>query len=372
MRELNPLLSNIEQWIADGCPFDQIHKIEKKSWLSSHLISTGQAIATKKSQERIDFINQSIKKQSLHLPTLSKKRLQHIQITPFTSWARTALDIALFIPRCFAIFIQWLFFYPTYLYLSKDYTNSPVNPKTVKKPLTPTLLIHGSRCNQKLWKVAKYFLEGKNTGHLYSINLNDDPHKNNEMDIEDFVPKVNKAINQITEKYRKQGYKVEKINLFSHSMGGMVGAAVARHNQMMNAAVKIECLITSNTPWSGCPLADYMVSAEQKPEKHFRTDSVYAKELRKWVLENQGPNFTTYTISSYMDWVVPASSSALPTAPFQNMFSYGNDHATTLADPYLLSQIRNLWLAKHCQPLKKVKTRFVTEFKTDTTAANPS
>jgi pimeloyl-ACP methyl ester carboxylesterase len=108
------------------------------------------------------------------------------------------------------------------------------------------------------------------------------------MSIDDCVAKLTFDIDKISKETQ-----CNKFILIGHSMGGLMAAKYAAHNN------NISKVITVASPWRGAPLA------KARPGIRFSEMTVGSNYLIELQNECFMKNVNIFSISSYYDWAVP-------------------------------------------------------------------
>jgi pimeloyl-ACP methyl ester carboxylesterase len=259
--------------------------------------------------------------------------------------------------RIITVVFRVIFLLPTYLIAALFFKNANSDPKKITNNKTPILLIHGSGACQRQWDIFRLFIQGKDVGHVFSLNLNKSAFVNDKTNINNYAEKqIAEKINEMKKLYENAGYKMDEVVLVGHSMGGLVAGAYST-TQEEKTGVKVKALVAINSPWSGSPLADVFLSEKTIPDNAFRTNSQYTKELREAVIKKsfKDKEFKLYTVNSHLDPLVSVSSSSLEIAPSHQMYRYLHDHFTSMLDFNLARKIRQEWIAVNTKDLKALE-----------------
>jgi pimeloyl-ACP methyl ester carboxylesterase len=245
-----------------------------------------------------------------------------------------------------------------------------VDVVNVKKNKTPILLLHGSNANQHQWLLFRQFLEDDETGHVFSVNLNNLPRKNNTHDDNGDLASMNNYTNRVREKilamkklYEDHGLLMDKVTLIGNSMGGLVAGAYCCEEKENGSLgrVEVSALITISTPWKGSWIADHMCSRKIFPDRLFSTESKERSQLVEKVCKLAIP---FYTYGSKFDLLVPWDRSS-PFDPDSSLSSQDvkrehliddkNDHWTTMVDLKLARYIKDNWCKTHTETLQCIQ-----------------
>ena len=217
--------------------------------------------------------------------------------------------------------------------ITKKLTLKKRETKIFKKGV-PILLIHGYTGNRTVFSLFRRLLESKETGHVFTINLNKEPGKNDEKSIEDFAKIVAKKIKEIEDEHKIYNIAMEKIHLVGYSMGGLIAAQAALNNHE-----KIASVTTLSTPWYGSYAAYIKGYSERDlPERVFIPENAYLKKLRKEFLASKIPKTT---ISGGLDIFVRPNSSMLPLEEKERILFFGDSHHSIVYNPFLPALVRN-------------------------------
>lgn len=232
------------------------------------------------------------------------------------------------------------------------YRSHSLDPKEITNNKTPIILIHGSGANQRQWDFVRQFFKSSETGHVYSLNLNDQPFGNDQKSISEYAQiRLKAKVDELKNKYFKAGIRLDEVILVGHSMGSLVGADYAV-NYAEESKVKVKSLIAISSPWEGSKIADMLYDINQKPEGAFVTTNDARIDLKNQLLERaRAGNINVYTFSSSFDPIVRPSSSCLELASEFQMTSKIHDHYSTMTDPFLAERIREEWIVPNTSTL---------------------
>jgi hypothetical protein len=218
------------------------------------------------------------------------------------------------------------------------------------KDATPILLIHGSRGNRTAFCFFRRLLETKNTGNVFTLNLNAQPAKNDRKTVEAFALAVQAEMEKISGYYELQGKAVPKIHLVGYSMGGLVAAQAALKNERQVASVT-----TLSTPWGGTAAADLVgYTKEDKPEGIFVLGNPQIKSLREQFLASTVPKTT---FAGGVDMIVRPESSMLPLEDKNRVFSYWNSHHSMVYSVSVINNVRKKILMMEKEAKNNVKAK---------------
>jgi pimeloyl-ACP methyl ester carboxylesterase len=258
------------------------------------------------------------------------------------------VTIACTLPICFLLFVLSHFWYK----VSMD----PSIEKISLNGRTPVLLLHGSSSHQHQWLFFRYFLNRPLSGHIFSLNLNDEPMKNNkDCDMDTYVQVVHNKLLEMQQIYLEAGYKMDEVILVGNSLGGLIAAAyfVANSKYKDSKILNIGALITISTPWRGSPLADHFYKDGTAPGRYLRTDSLERDNLVLDCMELADQcDLPIYNYGSNMDFLVSTFSCKLPTAR-ATFIEDRNDHWTTMLDYKLAHFIGDAWIIPHTNILSR-------------------
>lgn len=246
-----------------------------------------------------------------------------------------------------------------------------LDPKVITNRLTPVLLIHGSDSNQQQWLVFRQFLSMYGIGHVFTVNLNKSPRKNDpNRDILDYARTVHNKLICMKKLYTKASLDMDQVILVGNSMGGLVGAAycVSEFANIDQPLFKISALITISTPWKGSILGDVFCSSARFPEKYFRRHSEDRERLTR-KMTDLSKKIPVYTYGSSLDILVTVESSRFPN-PADELIDNRNDHWTTMVDDKLAEHVCK-WISMHCldlNDLSKEEAKRMSEITLDTIA----
>lgn len=227
------------------------------------------------------------------------------------------------------------------------------DPTRITNNKTPILLIHGSASNQQQWLLFRRFLSADNVGHVFALNLNKHPIKNDVANITDYAKLVHLKLQAMKKLYSDFGFDMNEVILIGNSMGGFVGGAYCV-SETITDKIAVEALITISSPWQGSWMADKFCQ-DIFPEKYFRRDSCDRKTFVAQVQQAlQKGAFHLYTYGSSFDALVPAPASRFVGAPY--MIDNRNDHWTTMLDRPLAHKIRSAWVCPHTRSLSHCTT----------------
>lgn len=224
------------------------------------------------------------------------------------------------------------------------------DPTRITNNKTPILLIHGSASNQQQWLLFRRFLSANNVGHIFALNLNKHPIKNDVANITDYAQLVHLKLLAMKKLYLEYGYEMNEVILIGNSMGGFVGGAYCVSTTITDK-IAVEALITISSPWQGSWMADKFCQ-DIFPEKYFRRDSCDRKDFVARVQQAlQEGALQLYTYGSTFDVLVPAPASMF--GGVSHMIDNRNDHWTTMLDRPLAHKIRSTWICPHTRSLRK-------------------
>lgn len=312
---LSTVIKNIQDHVADGSSAEE--GVDK-------VVGSASAAITAAGNQ----LNPSTEK-----PSLSKKRITQI------------IDAVTWIPRFVFAVLRLLPMFIIFGIGSIFHRSNYLEPKIITNNRTPVILIHGSGANQRQWDVIRPFFKSKETGHIFSLNLNDKAMGNDQKSIDEYArDRLAEKINTLKEKYLEAGIQLEEIILVGHSMGSLVGADYAL-NHAENGGVKVNTLVSISSPWEGSRLADRVYDTEQKPEGAFVTTNQERIDLKnKLIAKERAGEINVYTFSSSFDPMVRPRSSRLPLSPQCQMHSKIHDHYSAMMDPFLTTRMRKQWI----------------------------
>lgn len=228
--------------------------------------------------------------------------------------------------------------------LTKSLTLKHKEVKIFKKH-TPILLIHGYTGNRTVFCLFKRLLENKNTGHVFTINLNKEPSKNDKKSIADFSKMVEQKMKEIQEKYKAKNFFMNKIHLVGYSMGGLIAAQTA-----INKPADIASVTTLSTPWEGSHAAHIKgFTEEHLPEKAFLPHNPERRDLKEKFLASETPKTT---FSGGLDIFVRPQSSMLCLPQTYRVFSFWDSHHSIVYNPFTPLRVRKQILKMEQFPLK--------------------
>lgn len=262
-------------------------------------------------------------------------------------------DSVKLVPATFLVIVRTVTILGIFALLSVAYRARSINPQRVTKGKTPMILLHGSDANQLQWCVFRRFLESRETGHCFSLNLNSWPIGNDRKSIREYAEgPLKEKIEEIQELYARDGFRCDKVILVGHSMGGLIAGEYAT---MKNTAVKVDTLVAMSTPWMGCKLADWLFDVQSKPTGAFVTYSPARTELVERVMAAVRMNtLRVYTFSSSLDPMVRPSSSALPIRREHQMHSNFHDHYSSMIGFDVARRIQVRWILPHTEDLLRL------------------
>jgi pimeloyl-ACP methyl ester carboxylesterase len=216
--------------------------------------------------------------------------------------------------------------------ITKSLTLKHKKVKIFKKH-TPILLIHGYTGNRTVFCLFRRLLENKNTGHVFTMNLNKEPGKNDKKSIADFAIMVEQKIEEIKAEYAKNNITMKKIHLVGYSMGGLIAAQTS-----INKPNDIASVTTLSTPWEGSHAAHIKGFTENDlPECAFVPSNQERKSLKNAFLANQTPKTT---FSGGLDIFVRPQSSMLCLPKQYCGFSFWDTHHSIVYNPFTPRRVR--------------------------------
>jgi hypothetical protein len=235
------------------------------------------------------------------------------------------------------------------VYAIATLVNYDFDPEKVSKLKTPILLIHGSNSNKQQWLLFKRYLESEETGHVFTVNLNERLLCNDKnITMDDYVKVVKEKIYDIKNLYYPE---VKEVILIGNSMGGLVaGSFLTKCNS--DEFISIPALISISTPWGGSYLADLFCSRTKFPDYLFLTSCNERDNLKKSIFEKcKGKGTALYSYGSQLDYHVPHESSVLCTDGSLTKIDDRNDHFSTMFDRDLAKFIRVNWILPHTKEI---------------------
>ena len=231
--------------------------------------------------------------------------------------------------------------------------NRSFDPKKVINNKTPVLLIHGSDSNQQQWLLFRKFLAHDTIGHVFAVNLNKCPRKNDHnIKVIDYATVVHNKILSMKSLYAEAGYNMDHVILIGNSMGGLVAAAYCICD--IEDKISVRTLVSISSPWKGSFWADYFCSEDVYPEKYFRRHSPDREDLIAKLSVQMNNGLPVYTYGSKYDILVTPESSKCLEAPC--IIDDRNDHWTTMVDRKLAVLIRENWVQPHTKELNRLVT----------------
>lgn len=329
--------------------------IRKASWSLSK-ISSEDPVNMRSLQGKIETLNSFIKTKKEILG--EKLGCQEIEIEKLmitiplsrrASWGQT-----LTLPvRILSVVARLLGVLPFYGFRSLFFKNANLDPKTITKGKTPILLVHGSGACQRQWDVFRRWIENDRTGHVFSLNLNNNAFIDDSKDINTYASdRLIPKLTAMKAQYKKAGYTMDKVILVGHSMGGLVSGAYATQYEE-RIGVQVQALVAMSSPWHGSPLADIFIGRDSLPASAFHTDNEETAALREAVVDKFHEGMGLYTFNSSLDEMVPVSSSSLPIPPQNQIYHNNHNHHTSAVGVKLASDIGREWVSKHTTVLQK-------------------
>lgn len=187
----------------------------------------------------------------------------------------------------------------------------PLREMNVEKKERPILFVHGYFMSRACFILLYFRLRQAGRKALFTINL-----RPRTSPIEDLAHQLSEKIEEILVLT-----KADKIDIISHSMGGIVSRY---YIEQMNGAKNINKLITIGTPHKGTKTAVFGIGANAR---ELRVNSDFMKGLNSKPLPDK---VRYYSLWSNLDnLVIPQQSSILP-EPAQNIKFYSTGHLTLL------------------------------------------
>lgn len=355
-----PIPGFIGPYNDPGKPY--LPELREESWKLSRKVAIGSSFTCGLAKEIREF-NQKIednKKAFADEMGCTVRDVEELKvIAPKSKWRRFGDNLSV-VFRVIFVVLRVLFIMPMMLVKSIFFKRN-TDPKKIVKFKTPVLLIHGSSANQRQWDTFRSSLKGKETGHIFTLNLNDKAFQNDKKSISEYAQqRIAKKIEEIRDRYAAEGYKLDEIIFGGHSMGGLVGAEYALHHA---TDVKVSALFAMSTPWGGSKLADKLFKLDKKPEGTFVTTNPESIERRKQLIEaeRQG-KINVYTFSSSLDPIVRPMSSSLPIRPSHQLYSQNHDHYTSMLDPWLSRRIRQRFVVPNTHDLPRLRQKQKVHF----------
>ncbi|MBW2451842.1 MAG: alpha/beta fold hydrolase [Deltaproteobacteria bacterium] len=195
--------------------------------------------------------------------------------------------------------------------------NPKISPKFNGKK-TPIILLHGLFQNRACLFILEHYLRRAGFNNVYSINT--PPWRDIETLTESLVKKVDEL---------RLAFKVDKVLLVGHSMGGMIGR---NYVQNRGGSSRVEHLITLGTPHYGSKLAPFAISSMGR-------SLLPGSDFLKTFNSVNWPRETALTCiyTRYDNIVLPAKNARLDGA--ENIELDGMGHTALLFHPQSLSRI---------------------------------
>lgn len=230
------------------------------------------------------------------------------------------------------------------------YESEHFEPKTITKFKTPIIFIHGSCSNRREFDLFRHFVSNENTGHTFSVNLNSSPLINDQdKNFHDYSKIIKNKVDEIFKLYKSLGYRVDRVILVGHSLGGVV-AGQYTENKYLHPNVEVKAVISLNTPWHGSPLADKINPGNDYITNEMKTDSKALQKLRNRIKENGSIN-TYYCFSSTLDPIVPREYGLITRDPNHIKMSTIDDHYSVVTAPFTGESIREDWIIPNTDDL---------------------
>lgn len=208
-----------------------------------------------------------------------------------------------------------------------------------KKDKIPILQIHGSNFCEIVWVASWPWLNKKEYGSIFTVNLDGLITNKHSMGIDDYAKgKMRDKIREI-----KQLTGQNEVILIGYSMGGLV-AAYYVENCAAEEGVTVKHVISIATPWHGAPIL-HCKNEITKPKryKQMTEHNAFLTDLVKKALEtNEMKKCTYYCIGSTTDVIAPGASSILTRNHKNNKMYSWLGHCGIIAYPGTWLAIRSL------------------------------
>ncbi len=145
--------------------------------------------------------------------------------------------------------------------------------KTLKDPFppirlkrAPVVLVHGLWGNPRVWDT---FVSKFNSNSLYEIGRAD-YRLNNAGYFNQNAPRLDKAISSIIAKQIDESISASKVDIVSHSMGGLITRELCRQEGLRNTdcTERLRKIITIDSPHAGSELANLVVDINKNPASY--------------------------------------------------------------------------------------------------------
>ena len=196
------------------------------------------------------------------------------------------------------------------------------NPKTTflaESDQPPVILLHGLFQN----RACLYWLQVrlKSAGFKNVVAINTPPWR----DLETLTEILARKIDEV-----RIAYKVEKVCLVGHSMGGIIAR---NYVQLRGGAPRVSCCVTLGAPHSGSKLAPFALS---QLGKSLLPGTPFLQQLNAAPKPAEGRLVAIYT--RHDNIVLPATNARLDTAD-ENIELDGMGHTTLLFHPRAIQTI---------------------------------
>lgn len=228
------------------------------------------------------------------------------------------------------------------------------NSSQIKKGITPIILLHGSGFNESEFVIARYFLDNKNYGSIFSFNIEGLVTTDLTKGIDDYAAGI------VREKIKEIAKLTEcrRVITLGHSMGGMIAAFYAE-NFSEEDNIQADHVFTVASPLKGTPTLDFIwsyISENLKNSKRNQQMSAsggksvsgFCAKLCDQALESEQKGIRNYySIYSETDFAVPFKSGKL-TENSDRIFAYNNvGHYGIIALPttwyWVASKLDNIY-----------------------------
>lgn len=147
--------------------------------------------------------------------------------------------------------------------IDTDYPDSPIFEIPIEVYRAPVLFVHGIYGDRNTFKSMVNSLIVENYYPLIITN-NIDYNKQSDHPFSENVAEIIKGINELINQTRSLNYSAAKVDIVSHSMGGILSRLYLQSNYKYNYRNDVNKLITLNTPHSGSQFANSVEKYLQK------------------------------------------------------------------------------------------------------------
>jgi triacylglycerol esterase/lipase EstA (alpha/beta hydrolase family) len=208
------------------------------------------------------------------------------------------------------------------------------DPSIINRNQTPILLLHGNGANELQFTYARYLLNQKFEGSVFSLQYDGVFVTDKQASIADLVERVADRCKDI---FNKTGHS--DIVIVGVSLGGLLGAYF-KENLADILGTKVSRMITIGSPFHGSPLLEYvrnMPPWRSKRCEEMRVGSTFLSALREQVIKNLDDYIF---IGSTEDLHVPYSHAVIDGGKTIKIEGLG--HSVFHTAPSIWTQVREL------------------------------